>query len=361
MSVDLTTLLLAGGTTAAVGIAGALLVWLLARRSVPGATVAAPLVVVVAMAAGLVTSARAMFISDHDLGVVLLVLAATVPVGLVLGAVLLRLVRTLDAQVAAEAADRAQAGALETSRRQMVAWVSHDLRTPLAGIRAMAEALEDEVATDPPEYFARIRRETDRLAGMVDDLLALTSLHAGTTRLEMAPVALSDLVSDTLATLRPVAGARGVELTGYADGPARVVGDARQLSRALLNLTDNAVRHTPAGGHVRVRAGSAGDRVEVSVQDGCGGIPEIQLAHLFEPGWQASQARSPGQGRGAGLGLAVVGAIAAAHGGSATVVNHDPGCLATMHLPAAEPERPWRGTADDPHNGLGPTHRHDED
>ncbi len=333
MSPDLTAFALAGGTTAVVGAAGALVVGRLARRSVPAATVSAPLVVIVSMAAGVLVCARAMFLSEHDIGLVLIVLAATVPVALVVGVLLSRQVRAADRRAAAEAAARAKAEALDASRREMVAWVSHDLRTPLAGIRAMAEALEDGVAADPPEYHRRIGRETDRLAGMVDDLLALTSLHAGTTRLELTVVSLADLVSDTIATIRPLAQRLGVAVDGSADGPVAVRGDARQLSRALVNLVDNAVRHTPGGGQVVVTASRDAtlQRARLRVHDECGGIPPEDLAHLT--GWRGSAARSPGDGRGAGLGLAVVEGIAKAHGGRLSVVNDGLGCLATVELP----------------------------
>ncbi len=218
----------------------------------------------------------------------------------------------------------------------MVAWVSHDLRTPLAGIRAMAEALEDGVAADPRDYHRRIGRETDRLAGMVDDLLALTSLHAGTTRLDVTSVSLADLASDTLATIRPLAQRLAVAVHGSADGPVAVRGDARQLSRALVNLVDNAVRHTPGGGQVVITASREviSQRAWLRVHDECGGIAPEDLPHLTEPGWRGSAARSPGDGRGAGLGLAVVEGIAKAHGGTLSVVNDGPGCLASVELPA---------------------------
>jgi signal transduction histidine kinase len=333
MSPDLQTFALAAGTTAAVGAVGAAAVSRLARRSVSTATTAAPSVVVAAMAAGILVCARAMFLSEHDIGLVFVVLAATVPVGVVIGALLGRHVRSMDAAAAAEAAARARAVALDASRREMVAWVSHDLRTPLAGIRAMAESLEDGMAADPDDYYRRIRCETDRVAGMVDDLLALTSLHAGTTRLDLVSVSLADLVSDTIATMRPVAKARGIDIRGSADGPVRVVADARQLSRALLNLADNAVRHTPAGGVVEVQATTRGvDGATLTVQDGCGGIAPADLEHLFEPGWRGTAARTPGDGRGAGLGLAVVDAVTSAHGGTVSIENHGAGCRATVHL-----------------------------
>lgn len=333
MSPDLTAFALGAGTAAAVGATASALVATVARRSVPTATTLAPLVVVGSMAAGILVCARAMFLSEHDLGLVLTVLAATVPVALLVGVLLGRHVRGMDRRAQEDAAERARAIALDASRREMVAWVSHDLRTPLAGIRAMAEALEDGVANDPTSYHRRIGAETDRLAGMVDDLLALTSLHAGTTRLEIGPVSLTDLVSDTLATIRPVAEARGVSVVGQCMPATSAAADARQLSRAVLNLVDNAVRHTPGGGRVTIEGWRDAAGAWIQVQDGCGGIPETDLPHLLEPGWRGTAARSPGEGVGAGLGLAVADGVARALGGQVSIVNHAPGCRATVQLP----------------------------
>ena len=114
---------------------------------------------------------------------------------------------------------RAREQALEASRRELVAWVSHDLRTPLAGLRAMAEALEDQVVTDPREvghYHSQIRRETDRLSAMIDDLFELSKIHAGTLRLSPRLVALEDPVAEVVASADPVARAKGIRLTGSA-------------------------------------------------------------------------------------------------------------------------------------------------
>lgn len=339
MTPDVAAFTIAAGTTSTVGVVGAAGISALARRSVRAASVGAPLVVVASMAAGILVSAKAMFLSEHDNSLVLMVLLATVPIALVVGVLLGREVRSIDRRAVEQAAERERTAALEASRREMIAWVSHDLRTPLAGIRAMAEALEDGLAPRPGEYHARIRTETDRMAGMVDDLLALTSLQAGTTRLDRSRVSVDDLVSDTLATVAPVAAARSVRVEGSADGPLPVRGDVRQLSRAVLNLVDNAVRHTPPGAVVRVCAELDAQpgrpaTVVVTVQDACGGIPPEDLPHVFEPGWRGSAARTPGEGQGAGLGLAVVAAIVAVHDGTVGVRNAGSGCLVAMRLPA---------------------------
>ena len=145
---------------------------------------------------------------------------------------------------------RAREQALETSRRELVAWVSHDLRTPLAGLRAMAEALEDQVVTDPREvrrYHSQIRLETDRLAGMIDDLFQLSKIHAGALRLSPRLVGLEDLIAEVAASAEPVARAKGVRLTGAAASGMAVLIDPAEFGRAVRNLVTNAIRHTPAG------------------------------------------------------------------------------------------------------------------
>lgn len=328
------TVALAAGTAAVVGGLGAVTVVVTARRSVRAAAVVAPLVVVASVALGTWVTARAMFLSPHDFTVVLLVLAATVPVALVFGVLLARRVHVLDLRAAEEAAARRRDAELEASRREMVAWVSHDLRTPLAGIRAMAESLEDAVAADPARYHARIRAEADRMAVMVEDLLALARLQSGTLRLVREQVDLADLLSDTLAQAHPLAAERQVRLAGGADAAVTARVDSREMSRALTNLVVNAVRHTPADGTVTVEARVDGRSAVVSVRDGCGGISDDDLARVFDPGWRGTHARTPTSGEGAGLGLAIVRGVVEAHGGAVSVVNEAGGCRFELRLPA---------------------------
>ncbi|MBG0814262.1 sensor histidine kinase KdpD [Planomonospora sp. ID82291] len=227
--------------------------------------------------------------------------------------------------------------ALEGARRELVAWVSHDLRTPLAGMRAMAEALEDGVVADPEtvnRYHAQIRLEVDRLSGMVDDLFELSRIHAGALRLSRRRIGLGDLVADALAAVEPLARAKGVRLTGAVDPAVPVQADAGELSRALRNLVVNAIRHTPADGTVSVRATAEGGLARLSVADCCGGIPEQDLPRVFDVAFRGEAARSPrGDGAGAGLGLAIARGIVEAHEGAIGVVNTGPGCRFEIRLP----------------------------
>jgi signal transduction histidine kinase len=235
------------------------------------------------------------------------------------------------------AMSRERERALETSRRELVAWVSHDLRTPLASLRAMSEALEDGVAESPELYYKQMRASVDRLATMVDDLFELSRIQSGGFALETEQVALDDLVSDCLAALGPLATAQGVRLTGHSAGATTVTGNAPELSRALINLVANAIRHTRADGVVDVSVDVSSGGAAVTVLDECGGIPDHELERIFDVGFRGEPARSPNQNNpgGAGLGLAITRGIAEAHGGSVDVANVDGGCSFILRLPTA--------------------------
>jgi signal transduction histidine kinase len=252
----------------------------------------------------------------------------------------------------AESARRERA--LEASRRDLVAWVSHDLRTPLAGLRAMAEALEDGMVDDPHRYHVQMRETVDRMARMVDDLFELSRIQAGALQLTVESVSLEDAISEALAVSAPVAEARGVRLGGYAEPGIAVRADPRELSRMLGNLVTNAIRHTPSDGAVEVAGRARGAGVELSVSDACGGIPEEDLPRVFDLAWRGSPARTPeprqgsgsgsdapsGEssvsglaGSGAGLGLAIVRGIVEAHRGTVRVDNVGAGCRFLVELP----------------------------
>jgi signal transduction histidine kinase len=223
--------------------------------------------------------------------------------------------------------------ALERSRRELVAWVSHDLRTPLAGLRAMAEALEDGVAPQPELYHTRIRQTVDRLTGMVDDLFELSRIHAGALRLSLAQISLADLVDEAMVGADPLAKARGVRLAADVPVPLAVRCDIRELSRALTNLVANAIRYTPSDGTVTVEAADHGSYVVLAITDACGGIPDEDIGRVFEVAWRGTAARTPEPQVGAGLGLAIVRGIVEAHSGEVDVRNVDGGCRFEVRLP----------------------------
>jgi signal transduction histidine kinase len=383
----------AAGGAALAGLLASGLLGLLRRSSVVALAAVAGLAPVVAAGIGVAGASSAMFISRHDLHALWVVLVAAGTVGLVMALVLGRRVaqagRSLEAMArrladegvlapseqssqarpgsapaartgAASPAElaslgaeleltsarlaeaRDQAAALERSRRELVAWVSHDLRTPLAGIRAMVEALEDGVVDDPEtvdRYHSTMRREADRLAGLVDDLFELSRIEAGALSLELERVGLDELVSDALASASIAAGAKGIDLRGAVGEPSPVVElSTREMARVVGNLLDNAIRHTEPGRTVSIHAGIdvTGTAAEVSVLDACGGIPEADIAHVFDLAYRGDAARTPGHG-GAGLGLAVARGLVEAHHGHISVRNEGDGCRFTVRLPLAAP------------------------
>jgi signal transduction histidine kinase len=232
------------------------------------------------------------------------------------------------------AESRARERRLETSRRELVSWVSHDLRTPLAGLRAMTEALEDGLAEDPRRYHAQMRAEVDRMVRMVDDLFELSRIHAGVLPAGRQTVDLGDLVSETIATADPVARAKRVRLGGTVEEGALVQADPAGLSRVVANLVMNAIRHTPADGTVEISGRAVADGVELAISDGCGGIPHEDLARVFDVAWRGTQARTHNETSGAGLGLAIVKGLVEAHHGQVEVRNVGPGCRFLVRLPA---------------------------
>jgi signal transduction histidine kinase len=369
------------------GVLGAIVLWLLRARSVQTQAIVVALVSVAGTAAGVFVASASMFLSVHDRDVLVVVLIAAGTVGVVaalwLGERVGRATRSLAemtrrigvGEAGAGAASAAPApeefarlarelddmqerlGAAESARRELVAWVSHDLRTPLAGIRAVAEALEDGVVVEPDEvgrYHRTLRTLTDRLAQLVDDLFELSRLQGGAVRLVPVPIALGDLVSDALATVAPTAEAKGVALEGRLDDGGPVVDVAvAEVGRALQNLLDNAVRHTPPGGRVAVLAEVGPAGVLIQVSDTGGGIPEADLAHVFEPGVTGDRARSPDGSGGSGLGLAIAQGFVELHGGTLHAVNEGAGACFRLWLPQASAPHQREEPADDEHEPAG--------
>jgi signal transduction histidine kinase len=233
-----------------------------------------------------------------------------------------------------EARDRERA--LEASRRELVAWVSHDLRTPLAGLRAMAEALEDGVVSDRHtvgSYHTQIRKETDRLTLMIDDLFELSRIHAGALRLSRRPVGLGELIGEALTSAEPLARAKGVRLHGSWAACRPVMADTAEVGRALRNLVTNAIRHTPSDGTIEVLGDEESGMATVSVSDSCGGIPVEHLPRVFDVAFRGETARTPGPTEGAGLGLSIARGIIEAHSGQIAVRNVGIGCQFMIRLP----------------------------
>ena len=211
---------------------------------------------------------------------------------------------------------------LEGARRELITAVGHDLRTPLASMKVILEALADGVVEDPStvdRYLKTAQRDLDTLSDLVDDLFMLAQLDSGGLPLDRRPNSLSDLLSDTLERFTPRAQQQGVRLRGepHVDRDD-VVFDAKYVARALANLVDNALRHTPPGGEVLLATQGIEDGVVIQVKDSGTGIEAADLPHLFERFYRAEPSRSRSTG-GGGLGLAIVKGIVEAHGGRVAV------------------------------------------
>ena len=367
-------------TTVAVGAVAFLVLWALRRSSLIVQVCVLVFAAVLAVILSMVGASGLMFLSEHDLAVAVnvAVISGSVSLALVacLGVVVVRNARSLsraarsigagervDAvgpqssaefraladEIVATSAKLAQSRErerrIEESRRELVAWIAHDLRTPLAGIMSMAEALEDELATDPQRYHRQMREQVTRLSAMVDDLFELSKIDSGTLRLSLQDVSLYDVISDTVADLRPVSRGRDIRIEAGLSRDEVVHVDPRELSRAISNLLLNAIQHTPAGSPITVAASVVDGRASVTVIDTGGGIDEGDLHRVFDPGWRGAPARTPGthpdapnlalRSSGAGLGLAIVRGIAAAHQGEVTVRNVPGGCRFDLILPSS--------------------------
>jgi signal transduction histidine kinase len=370
--------------TFAVGGAAMLLLLALRRSSLIVQVVILVAAALLSVVLSIVGASWLMYISEHDLTVALNVAAISSVVSLALaaalGAVVVRNAQALsrvarrigagervdavgtqsgaeltalaDELVAtsaklAESRDREHR--IEESRRELVAWIAHDLRTPLAGIMSMAEALEDEVASDPQRYHRQMREQVSRLSAMVDDLFELSKIDSGALRLRLEEISLYDVISDTVADLRPMSQGREILIESDLGGEVVVRADPRELSRAVSNLLLNAIQHTPPGSPITVSASVVDGRASIAVIDTGGGIDEDDLTRVFDPGWRGESARTPqpsaltsihpSRSSGAGLGLAIVRGIAVAHQGEVTVRNVPGGCRFDLILPrAGEPE-----------------------
>ncbi|GAA0504251.1 two-component sensor histidine kinase [Saccharopolyspora subtropica] len=231
------------------------------------------------------------------------------------------------------AESRRREQALDASRRRLVAWISHDLRSPLARLRAVAESIEDGVVDDLKEYCEKIRADTDVLSQMVDDLFELSRIQSGSLRLKKTEVALDDLVSDEVAGLGVLADSRGIRLRARTVEPVAVTVDHRAITRVVNNLLVNAIRYSREDSAVTVDVRATGGWALVSVSDECGGIPVQDLGSVFDMGWRGRNEDTVGGARSGGLGLAIVQGLVQAHNGTVSVHNVPGGCCFEVRLP----------------------------
>ncbi|GGA61994.1 two-component sensor histidine kinase [Pseudoclavibacter endophyticus] len=385
-------------TAAVMGVA------LLALRLNRRGSIASQLTVVVAaaivaIAASTVAVVLEMFFSEHDLTVFVWVIGVSAVVSLAASWLVIRVLARRSAETLKRTAERIGDGAvvddprpgwrefdevsaqladaserlaaardeitrLDESRRQFFAWISHDLRTPLAGIRATTEALEDGMTDDPAASLRRIRSKVDTMNRMVDDLFQLSKLESGTLELHREPVVLLDLISDAVVDVADFARMRGISIRRTGLEGHLLWADPRELTRAIGNLLVNGVRHAPNNSEIVVSAATLDDdRLVLSIFDHGSGVASEDLGRMFDVGWRGSAARSAegeravevpgaqdgqgtGDGRGgghgfvatagAGLGLAIVRGIIEAHDGEVVAENLVGGFRLSVVLPTGQ-------------------------
>jgi signal transduction histidine kinase len=208
---------------------------------------------------------------------------------------------------------------LDRARREWIAWVSHDLRTPLTSLRVRAEALSDGVVSQPAEvdeYLSAIRKDADVLNRLISDLGELAKIDAGGLKIERVPVSLAELASDTVTSLQPIAAERQITLRcDPGDDRAVVAISPQHIQRTLNNLIVNAIAHTPGGGHVDVSVRRVGTQTRVNVTDSGEGIPASDLPHVFDRFYRGERSRKRAEGSGMGLGLVIAREFVEAHDG----------------------------------------------
>jgi signal transduction histidine kinase len=216
------------------------------------------------------------------------------------------------------------------ARRELVSWASHDLRTPLASMRALIEAAEDGLA-DPVEYLPILRQQSATLTRLVDDLFELAQIDAGVLTLELRRTPVADIVSSTLRTLGPEAASRGVALESHVDPVTTVVVAPEKIERVLTNLVSNALRHAEPG-VIAVRIEDRTATVLVHVEDDGSGLADDASARMFDRFWRGDRSRT---GAGGGLGLAIARGLVEAHGGAIWAENRaQGGARVSFSLPA---------------------------
>lgn len=226
--------------------------------------------------------------------------------------------RTFNEMVTQLQAAQTQQKELNKLHRDLIAWIGHDLRTPLTSIRAILEALADGVVEDPQtvqRYLQTAQRDIRSLSSLINDLFELSQMDAGGLQLDCRPNSITDLISDTIESFSELAARQQVTLTGQvAPGVDPVKMDAARIGRVLNNLVSNALRHTAAGGRVSIRAWREAGDLQVEVRDNGEGIYSEDLPHIFDRFYRGEKSRSRESG-GSGLGLAIAKRIVEAHGG----------------------------------------------
>jgi len=323
--------LLAGG---AIGGAGMLALRLMRGRSIAVHVVVLLVGTVLAVVAGVVTVASAMFLSPHDLRVVLLTVVAAAVVSLAAGVAAGRRLAP------PRCGRRRPAPASATWRPGGASWSPGSRTTCVRRWPACVRWPRRWRTTWWPTGHRRRLPPPDPprdrpMTRLVDDLFELSRINAGALRLAFSQVPLADVVSDAIAAAAPLAADRRIRLVAAQSGWPTVLASEPELARVVTNLLVNSVRYTPPDGTVRIEGGRDAGDAWLAVSDTCGGIPDADLPRVFDVAFRGERARTPapaGAG-GGGLGLAIVRGLVEAHGGRVGVDNTDIGCRFVVRLP----------------------------
>lgn len=359
-------LVIFGAVAGATGLAG----WLLPRlthrfRTLRHTVLLVSMAAIAVVAVAVAVSAQLMFLSSHDLRLVVVAVGLGVVLGALLAATISRplaedlerlagiarrvgggdlsaragldrpdevgaVAVAMDGMIDSLRAAEAERDQVEAARKAFLAAVGHDLRTPLTSMQAAIEALQDGVTEDPERYLRSMLADLDLLSGLVEDLFLLAQIEAGKLELRSEPVDLSDLADEAVEAMTPVARRRGVGIEIKADQHITVLAGERELGRVIRNLLDNAIRHAPASSLVQVEVDNGGHMATVRIVDQGPGFPEdVDVFESFIKG-DAARTRSHG---GAGLGMSIAKGLVEAHGGS-IAIEPGPGGRVAFRLPA---------------------------
>ena len=359
-------LVIFGSIAAATGLAS----WLLPRatnrfRTLRHTVLLVSMAAVAVVAVAVAVSAQLMFLSSHDLRLVVVAVGLGVVLGALLAATISRplaadleqlagtarkvgqgdlsawagldrpdevgtVAVAMDGMIEALRAAERERDQVEDARRAFLAAIGHDLRTPLTSLKATIEALQDGVAEEPERYLRSMLADLDLLSGLVEDLFLLAQIEAGKLDLHAEPVDLSDLADEAVEAMTPVARQRGVEIEIMTDHHITVLGSERELGRVIRNLLDNAIRYAPPSSRVQVEVGNGPREATVRIVDEGPGFPDnVDVFESFAKG-DAARTRTHG---GAGLGMAIAKGLVEAHGGS-IAIEPGPGGRVAFRLPA---------------------------
>ncbi|MGO1507742.1 MAG: sensor histidine kinase, partial [Microbacterium sp.] len=347
---------------AVVAVIALLLVRVLRRHSLRAQLIVVSSAGVAAMAASVLAISVQMYISEHDLTVLVYVVGASLLLGVLVAIVMARAVRSsvsrfssslerigdggaveaqqtgsrelddLSAQLAAVStkldAARRELEQLDSARRRFFAWIAHDLRTPLTAVRALAETIEGGVSESPERFAGEVRAQVETMSRMVDDLFELSTLTSGAVQLRTQQVDLLDVVSDAVADVAPAAQRHGVRIVERGIAGHVLWADPHHLGRIVVNLLTNAVRHAPSGSEIVISATEIdGGRLVLGVLDHGAGVAMEDLDRMFDVGWREDAARTTtvddAVASGAGLGLSIARGLARAHGGDVVAERTD--------------------------------------